>query len=173
VDLVGSDACLMGMIEVAYEIKDIGASVMVGPEETVPWNGWPYDAILTDLTSNPSWTPSELATSIVDRYYESYHDDWTQAAIDLGHMNALASTVNNFADMMQNSWNTDQLAIQVAAQSVMDEVDTAVIHEHHCPSYPGSHGLAKVPFPSGQLTCGLLYGLEIPSFSLTSSKALS
>ncbi len=30
VDLIGFDACLMGMIEVAYEIRDTGASVMVG-----------------------------------------------------------------------------------------------------------------------------------------------
>jgi hypothetical protein len=55
----------------------------------------------------------------------------------------------------------------------MDEVDTAVIHEHHGPSWPGSHGLAIAPFSGGEPTCGLLYGLEIPSFSLTSSKALS
>ena len=150
-DMVGFDACLMGMIEVAYEIKDTGASVMVGSEETVPWNGWPYDAILTDLTSNPSWTPSQLGANIVDRYYESYQNQnyWTQAAIDLGHMDTLGSALNNFADTMRNSWNTDQLGVQAAAQSVMDEVDTAVIHEHHGPSWPGSHGLA-IYFPATQ-----------------------
>jgi hypothetical protein len=146
-DLIGFDACLMGMVEVAYEIKDTGASVMVGSEETEPGDGWPYDTILTDLTSNSSWTPTQLGTAIVDRYYESYGNSETQAAIDLGHMDTLGSTVSDFANTMMNFWDTNQPAVQAAAQSVMDEVDTAVIHEHHGSSWPGSHGLA-IYFPA-------------------------
>ncbi|MEK7812948.1 MAG: S8 family serine peptidase, partial [Candidatus Desantisbacteria bacterium] len=41
IDLIGFDACLMAMIEVAYQIKDFG-DVMVGSEGNEPNDGWPY-----------------------------------------------------------------------------------------------------------------------------------
>ena len=50
VDLVGMDACLMTMIEVAYQLRD-HAQVLVGSEEVEPGPGWPHAAILGDLTA--------------------------------------------------------------------------------------------------------------------------
>ena len=141
-DLVGFDACLMGMIEVAHEIKDTGASVMVGSEETVPGDGWPYNTILSDLKTYYTWTPAQLATDIVNRYYESYSNSETHAAIDLSRMNALSSAVSAFANAMSTYWNTNQGAVKAAAQDVMDELDTAIINEHHGAGWPGAHGLA-------------------------------
>lgn len=144
--MIGFDACFMGMIEVAYEIKGTGASVVVGSEETEPGDGWPYNTILSDLLSHPSWISAQLGTAIVDRYYASYGNSETQSAIDLTQMNNLASTVSNFADKMRTSWNTDKSAVQTAAQAVMDGIDTAVIHDQHGSSWPSAHGLA-IYFP--------------------------
>ncbi|MBW1675421.1 MAG: hypothetical protein JRF30_01090 [Deltaproteobacteria bacterium] len=41
IDILGLDACLMNMIEVAYQLKDC-VQVMVGSEEEEPFDGWPY-----------------------------------------------------------------------------------------------------------------------------------
>ncbi len=147
VDLLGFDACLMGMIEVAHHIKDTGAAVMVASEETEPGDGWPYTEILGDLQSNPTWTPAQLGISIVDRYYESYNNDNTQSAIALDQVDALSTEVSNFANVLQTKWNTDEAAVKVAAQKVMDKVDLAVIHEQHGTSWSGVRGLA-IYFPS-------------------------
>jgi len=167
-DLIGFDACLMGMIEVAYEIKDTGASVMVGSEETEPGDGWPYDTILSDLVSNPTWTSAQLGTCIVNRYYQSYGNSETQSAIDLTHIGTLASTVSNFADTMRTYWNTNQNAVKAAAQSVMDEVNTTVIHEQHGASWPGSHGLA-IYFPATQGEFNTDYNGTIIDFAADTS----
>lgn len=70
-NLIGFDACLMSMIEVAYSLQNV-ANVMVASEEWEPWDGWPYDLILTSLIENPDWTEVELSTQIVDDYIESY-----------------------------------------------------------------------------------------------------
>ncbi|MCX7000820.1 MAG: clostripain-related cysteine peptidase [Candidatus Sumerlaeota bacterium] len=96
IDIVGFDACLMQMVEVAYELKS-EASIMVGSEETEPGNGWPYDLILGDLSANPTMTPAQLATVIVTRYGESYNGLQTQSAIDLSAMSGLATALNTFA----------------------------------------------------------------------------
>ena len=69
--LIGFDACLMGMVEVAYEIRYYG-SVMVGSAAGEPMDGWPYDTILSDLTSNPGWNAAQLGTAVVDRFGKFY-----------------------------------------------------------------------------------------------------
>src|SRR5205823_6865956 len=48
--VIGMDACLMSMVEVAYQIRG-AASVMVGSEQTEPGEGWPYDSILRALAA--------------------------------------------------------------------------------------------------------------------------
>src|SRR5206468_5690072 len=64
VDLVGMDACLMTMLEVAYQLRD-HARVLVGSEALEPGPGWPHDAILGELTARPEMTAATLATAIV------------------------------------------------------------------------------------------------------------
>jgi len=143
--LIGFDACLMGMVEVAYEIKDYG-EVMVGSEESEPGDGWPYDTILQDLVNNPSWSSSELGLAVVDRYYESYGEDETQSVIDLTAMDSLAGTISSFAQSLMDNWNTDVSAVKNSASEVMAEIENAVIHEQHGSDWPGAYGLA-VYFP--------------------------
>jgi len=97
IDIVGMDACLMAMTEVAYQIKDY-ADILIASEENEPGDGWPYDTILDQLVVNPTTSPEQLATDIVDKYIYSYpYNDVTQSAIDLSYMNTLATQLSNFA----------------------------------------------------------------------------
>ncbi len=116
INLLGFDACLMGMVEVAYEIsKSTNAvSIMVGSEEAEPEDGWPYDTILTDLVNADTdlghpMTPTELGTTIVNKYGAYYEDmgnqGTTQSAIDLSQMSNLAAAIDNFATAMSSNWS--------------------------------------------------------------------
>ena len=97
IDIVGMDACLMAMTEVAYQIKDY-AGIMVASEENEPGDGWPYDSILAQLVSNPTMSAEQLATDIVDKYIFSYSSgNVTQSAIDLSCMDILAGQLSNLA----------------------------------------------------------------------------
>lgn len=97
IDILGMDACFMAMTEVAYQIKDY-ADLLVSSEESEPSGGWPYDAILSQLTSNPSLTSIQLATNIVDDYIFAYPTTYvTQSAIDLSYMDTLAGQLSNLA----------------------------------------------------------------------------
>jgi|GEM_PF-264718 len=71
VDVYGSDACLMQMAEVVYEIKD-HAKYVVGSEETEPGDGYTYDAFLAPLAARPEMTAEELARTAVDAYADHY-----------------------------------------------------------------------------------------------------
>ena len=84
IDILGMDACLMSMAEVAYQMRDV-ADYSVGSEESEPGDGWPYDRILKALAANPAMTPEELSKTIVTHYLASYKasDNVTQSAMRL------------------------------------------------------------------------------------------
>lgn len=101
VDLVGADACLMGMVEFAHQVSS-SASVFVGSEELEPGDGWSHDTILGDLAANPNMTAAQLGTTIVNRYAEFYSGEQTLSAIDLSKVNDLSNAVSQLATTLMN-----------------------------------------------------------------------
>jgi hypothetical protein len=86
IDILGMDACLMNMAEVAYQLRE-STLYTVGSEETEPLEGWPYDTILRALAKKPDMPPAELCRLIVKFYLTSYKksdEAVTQSAMDLG-----------------------------------------------------------------------------------------
>src|SRR6185503_11046291 len=53
IDVLGFDACLMSMIEVAYQLRGLAGHI-VASEEVEPGDGWPYDKVIADLAANPN-----------------------------------------------------------------------------------------------------------------------
>ena len=97
IDLVGFDACLMNMVEVAYELRG-GADFIVGSEEVEPGDGWPYDRVLADLVAKPTMSAEKLGAVIVKRYVDSYKgDSVTQSLLDLAQAPATAQAVDKLA----------------------------------------------------------------------------
>jgi hypothetical protein len=98
IDILGMDACLMSMAEVAYQMRDV-ADYSVGSEETEPGEGWPYDRILKALAAKPAMTPEELAKTIVVQYLASYKagDNVTQSAMKLAALKPLTTAVDGLA----------------------------------------------------------------------------
>lgn len=87
-DLIGMDACLMAMVEGAYELADY-ADYFVASQEVEPMDGWPYAPILTTLNEEPGMAPRKLAEQIVREFARSYRaatrleEAVTQSALDL------------------------------------------------------------------------------------------
>jgi len=150
IDLVGFDACLMAMIEVAHELRNQGA-VMVASEEAEPVAGWPYDDVLADLLADPLMSPEELGRVIVDRYAQEtqWFRSHTLSAIDLGEVEELSNRVDALAGTLIEHWDDDWDAVQSAATDVMIQVEQTVISERHGSDSPGSHGLA-IYFPEAE-----------------------
>ena len=79
VDIYASDACLMQMSEVAYELKD-AAKITVGSEENEPGDGWAYDYFLSRVHSNKgNLTPEVMAAAAVQGYKAFYSEKGTAA----------------------------------------------------------------------------------------------
>ncbi len=71
IEILSMDACLMQMMEVAYEART-GADYIVASEETEPGDGYTYNTFLAPLAAKPSMTQAELSKVMVDAYADHY-----------------------------------------------------------------------------------------------------
>ncbi|RKZ00815.1 MAG: hypothetical protein DRQ10_03370 [Candidatus Hydrothermota bacterium] len=105
-DIILFHACLMGQVEVAYELKDV-ADYVVASEFTMPMlsvlgaQEW-----LGALVDTPNMSARDLASRIVEAVYNSGQHQQKyvhMAAIDLSKMDALASKLSTFANRLLDS----------------------------------------------------------------------
>ena len=111
IDLLGCDACLMNMLEVAYQLKS-SCRYLVGSQEEEPGDGWPYDRILSELIANPDMSADLLAAITVQEYNRFYRDRYpnlpvTQSALDLERVDPLADAVDGLADTLRATLEAD------------------------------------------------------------------
>jgi hypothetical protein len=111
-DIVDFDACLMGMLEIAYELRDL-TDYMVGSEENEPGAGMPYRETLSPIRENPDITPRAAAKNFVEAYVRSYSLGGsatnkrvngaavTKAAYDLSKIVPLAKKVGELGALLQ------------------------------------------------------------------------
>ena len=96
IDVIGTDACLMQMPEVNYEIKDY-VDYIVASEETEPGDGYTYNLMLGPLVAKPTMLGAELGKLTVDAYANHYgSQDHTQSLVLASAMNGFMPLINNF-----------------------------------------------------------------------------
>jgi hypothetical protein len=117
-DVIAFDACLMAMVEVAYEIRGYGDYMTASVEEelgttittttattttTTYTTAWNYRGVLTYLAKDPQMSGLELSNDIVQLYAQGQEAGWpysTESAIDLSQMSGVASAVSDFARVL-------------------------------------------------------------------------
>ncbi len=107
VDIIGMDACLMAMVEVAYQLRN-NATFLVASQEVEPMAGWDYTQLLQTLMENPTLRPEHLAKTMVDLYMSSYsgrNESITQSATILPQLDALAELLNRFVVAVDLHWD--------------------------------------------------------------------
>ncbi len=105
VDVYGSDACLMQMAEVDYELKDY-AQYIVGSEETEPGDGYTYNTFLGPLVANPAMTPEQVARQAVDAYADHYQttgDGSTQSFLKTSDLPGFLNATDAFASAIMKA----------------------------------------------------------------------
>jgi len=126
VDVFGTDACLMQMAEVVYEIKD-HADYIVGSEETEPGDGYTYNDFLGPVVKNPSMGAQELGKQAVNAYadhYDGIRQAYTQSLVVPAKADKLLALTNAFAAAVMATTNDQQAILyarRYAVNFAMDE----------------------------------------------------
>jgi len=116
IDLLGMDACLMNMVEVAYQLRD-SVNVIVGSEIEEPFDGWPYAEILSRLTAWPRQDAVSFARWIVKSYLASYKGKGevvTQSALDASRVSDIVAKIGAVAGTLIATLETDAKSIAAA-----------------------------------------------------------
>ncbi len=130
-DLLGSDACLMQMLEVAFELKD-EARFIIGSQAAQANLGWPYTTILRELIHHPLGRKTnetfgegidaayQWAKKIPELYQKSYSGESNSSqgenpkavmtTINSAELSlAFPHVLNDFGDALMNFMRVDPL----------------------------------------------------------------
>ena len=127
-DFLGFDACLMGHVEISYQVKD-AVNYVCASEQLEPGPGWDYQGWLSQVNGNS--TPAQVASALVDSYVASYQpghihnpdsssQEATMGASDVHALTAsLVPALNNAADVFTKALSnaSDKAALNQARQS--------------------------------------------------------
>jgi hypothetical protein len=131
VDIVGFDACLMGMVEVCYELKDV-TGIVIGSEMLTPGLGWPYAQLMTYLSNNPTADQTTLSTELVNEYVANYPKSAVQlSAIDEASLADLATSLSSFADALRTSVSAYRGAIAGARSSSQETQVLGMVNTYY------------------------------------------
>ena len=130
IDILAFDACLMAMIEVAYEYNQYGLNTdyLVGSENYVPLYGYPYDTILEELNQNPTMSELDLAEVIVRHYAEFYQPrphfnggvmGGTLSAIDIAKVDEVVADLSVMTKALMSNMEANRGMITSARGSGM------------------------------------------------------
>lgn len=129
VDVYGSDACLMGMAEVADQMSGV-VDTYIGSEETEPLKGWPYDVLLSKWNALAHATGSDIAKILVKEYVKAYSggefgsDNGTMSAFDMSQLAQFDGAMKNFATAVRKLDPSAQSKLLAATQNAQRYTDS-------------------------------------------------
>lgn len=119
--LIAMDACLMGMVEVAYPLTNL-TDYLVMSEELVPGTGFAYDDWIRNFLSSGSSLASDLASSALTSYASEYNNDSdiTLSSLDTTKMSILIDALNSFTNLAISASARDLKAISKVVSGARD-----------------------------------------------------
>ena len=103
-DMIGFDACLEGVLDSAYSLKN-NADYVVASENTEPGDGWDYTTWLNSVANENKDDESykeniaKDAVTSYGNYYENV-DGTTMSAIDTSKLDTIVNDLKNFNDAL-------------------------------------------------------------------------
>lgn len=194
IDVLGFDACLMAMYEIADSLSGM-VDYLVASEETEPGEGYAYHDLLSIFEGDRAVSPATLAKHAVIAYGKSYlpggsqgpapsnssnsNNEWswgsraqevTSSAIDLSKMELVKKRLNTWVEIMMSSAALKLEDIKWAANKAVDFAE---------PSYKDLGHFVKlvlekaaVSLPSGRFTAESTPHSGLISASLALLKAI-
>lgn len=118
IDVMAYDACLMGMTEVAYTLRNV-APVFAGTEELINVSGHDYRTLFKVLRTNPHLvTPEQLGAGYVASFGLQYVGTGTAydtySAIRTTPIHLLTDALRDFVDATAGATNAEWSALRLA-----------------------------------------------------------
>lgn len=121
IDVLYLDACLMGLVEDAYEVKDYVDYIVAS--ENLGWSVFAYDAYVANTTDDT--TPEELATGIADDYFSALHGyPGTVSALDMSVVGDVGSATDTLAQALDTYLNITNVSEMITVRNSVQTFDS-------------------------------------------------
>jgi len=127
IDVLGFDACLMGMYEVADSLVGM-VDYLVASEEVEPWDGYAYDDLLRAFYARSDKSIEALLIDSVQEYGKSYssgsqgYQQVTQSALDLSKLALVKRRLNEWVEAVSPKVEAETL--RTAGRSAVTYYDS-------------------------------------------------
>ncbi len=133
-DVVGFDACLMGVTDVAVMLEP-HADYVLFSQEVIPGNGWEYMNSIASMQANPDWDAFQVGASFIDNYMTYYAGKGARTKVDLSLVETaglpkLLAALENFSKVVKantvellSALGTARNNSQIFAASLGDRAD--------------------------------------------------
>lgn len=112
-DILAFDACLMGMAETGYEVKD-HVDYLIASEDATPRDGWPYHRIFEQMLKDPQMDAEELSLMIIREYiihHQSFASGVTLSSCDLGQSKKLQQSLHILSKKLKEKLESGDNAV--------------------------------------------------------------
>ncbi|MDR1170137.1 MAG: hypothetical protein LBK97_04805 [Prevotellaceae bacterium] len=157
-DFILFDACLMGAVEVAYELRNSADFIIASPTEIIDM-GFPYDEIVPELLK-PSVNLSMVAQKYFD-YYNALEGAYRSASINLIDTKELENLAKFTAELISgNEMDENFDRTEVQRLDVYEEQYTFDFADFVAKAFPSANRDAF----TAQLSKTVLYKAHTPAF---------
>jgi hypothetical protein len=157
-DFILFDACLMGAVEVAYELRNNADYIIASPAEII-YRGFPYDEIVPELLK-PSINLQSVARKYFD-YYDGLEGAYRSATISLIDTKELENLANITAELISgNEMDENFDRTEVQRLDVYEEQYTFDFADFITKAFPSANKDAFMR----QLSKTVLYKAHTPEF---------
>jgi len=172
-NVLGFDACLMGMVEVAYEFRDL-ADYFIASMSMIGGYGWDYDSIFAKLygSLNPTGITGADFSDLIVASFKNYIEknnisaDDTISAVRLSHINDLKERID---DLAKNLYNHEPYS-HVTGNELYSPIE--LVRENSRHFYSSSYYSLDWPFYDLYDFCEGIYMSDLSSELNNSSKAV-
>ncbi|GAB4511620.1 MAG: hypothetical protein OHK0046_09960 [Anaerolineae bacterium] len=103
-DIVGFDACLMGVVDVAVMLEP-HADFVLFSQEVIPGNGWEYTNTIAAMQANPDWDAFQVGANVIDNYMAYYEGPGSRTKVGLSMVETallpdLRAALENFSSVV-------------------------------------------------------------------------
>jgi len=130
-DILILDACMMGMMEVLYPIREY-VSIAISSEDRTAFGDISYKGILENLTDQPLVTPSQFAQKTVDTSYYAINDLHTHEyfGINMDKIEEITEVVNELVQVLKDNMPPNFMIKEAYSYSLCWEGGTNSAHPH-------------------------------------------
>ena len=147
-DLLALNACVMQMIEVMHELRNVSIDIVVGSENL--GTTWPLTEIIQTITDNPSISAEELGKDMNDLYYAKHSIDSTITLSTL-RLDKIPAVSDAIQELLETILDTVSFAqVQAKAVQIMYEIDNAIVYMRNGSQWESAGGLSIYWPPSEQ-----------------------